>query len=391
MEQAALRSTLLDLIGSARRAELDRLGEADWAELDRLAAMHRLQPLLHHRASARTEIPPDIAAGWRESYRQAALTAMAQRAELTAAVRLLESAGFQPVALKGAWLAHRAYSDPALRPCRDIDLLVPAERVLAAFAALLAAGFVVSESPEMTLDQHLLLDKHLPPLDSPGGVRFELHHRLWEPPGRLDHASPRGEEEGVLARAVRDDDGVAYPAHEDMLAHLIVHAVYSHRLDCGPLLLRDIAGLLGVARIDWPAFWDRATSGGWRGGARLVLDLVARHHPAARIDFTLDPGPPTASAVLADAPALLLQDMDRRKSAGVLASTLAGGVPALWRRLLGQRRGGIGAPVRREMASSGGYFGWAGSRVARTLGDLARAETRRQSRRLARLSRWLDK
>ena len=48
------------------------------------------------------------------------------------------------------------------------------------------------------------------------------------------------------------------------------------------------------------------------------------------------------------------------------------------------------APAVREMASEGGRLGWALSRLGRVAGDLSRADVRRQSRELARLSRWFD-
>ena len=43
------------------------------------------------------------------------------------------------------------------------------------------------------------------------------------------------------------------------------------------------------------------------------------------------------------------------------------------------------------MMSEGGMLRWAWSRLTRTIGDLAHADVRRQSRQLAQLSRWLDR
>ena len=69
-------------------------------------------------------MPAAIAGSWRAAHRRAAITALAQCADLARTAGLLEAAGFAPIALKGAWLAHHAYPEPAQRPMRDLDLLV---------------------------------------------------------------------------------------------------------------------------------------------------------------------------------------------------------------------------------------------------------------------------
>jgi hypothetical protein len=219
-------------------------------------------------------------------------------------------------------------------------------------------------------------------------VVIELHHRLWERDGRLDHALPAGAEDEVRARAVHEGDGFIYPAPEDMLAHLIVHGLYSHRLDCGPLLLSDLALLIAARPIDWDRFWTRARSQGWRDGARLVLDLVAWYRPETVLVLEGEPTPATLFAALPD---LLLQELDTRRSAGFAAAALRRGPRRISQRLRGVKAAEGEAPVQREMDSEGGLLGWMAGRTARTLRDLSRADVRRQSKRLADLSAWLDR
>lgn len=391
MDLPELRRVLLDLIGTAPIAHPPALSEAEWAVLDRIAAQHRLQPLLHHCNRDRPGIPLAIARNWQAAHREYALRAMVQQAELTETVALLDRAGIPSVALKGAWLAAHAYPAAALRPMRDIDLLVPATAVRQAYDLLLAAGHVEEGPAEMTLDEIVRIEKHMPPLIAPRGTTIELHHRLWERDGRMDHASPTASEEAVLARAVRAADGIGYPSPQDLLGHVIVHAVYSHRLDCGPLVLSDVAFLLHCAPIDWSAFWAGAKADGWRDGARLVLELVVRYHPDAAIDFADDTGEPTPADLLEAAPDLLLQDLETRASAGFAATTIKQGAAGLAGRLTGRRKVKGEAAVTRSMDSEGGLLGWAGSRALRSLRDLARADVRRQSRQLAALSQWLDR
>lgn len=391
MDVPALRRILLDLVGTSRVSALGELSEDDWRELDRVAAMHRLQPLLHARHGGNPALHGAIADSWRAAHRVSAITALAQQADLIRTAGLLTAAGFPPVALKGAWLAHHAYPEAAQRPMRDLDLLVPREQVLGAYEALLSAGYTQPDPAEMPLEAIVRLDKHMPPLLSPGSTLIELHHRLWEPDGRLEHASPEANETAILARAVIGKYGIRYLAPADLLTHLIVHAVYSHRLDCGPLLLPDIAFLLQSAPVDWPHFWAEAAAGNWRDGARLVLELVARAYPEAPIDLAPDPGAPPPAGLLEAAPDLLLQELETRASAQFAAATLKQGTAALVSRSLGRRGAKGETEVTRDMAHEGGRAGWALSRSWRTLRDLAQRDTRRQSRQLAALSSWLDR
>jgi len=382
MDLPALRRSLLALLGQGTAPKLD---PAEWQELDRLAALHRLAPLLHAERGHDEVVPNAIRDGWRAAHRHSAIQALAIGAELEDCCAILEHAGHQPIALKGAWLTRHAYPAPALRPMRDLDIWVPVEGVLSAYQVLLGCGYVMAEPPEMALEDIVRLDKHMPPLLSPRGVVIELHHHLWEPAGRLDHVSPSADGAAIRGRAKLDAAGIRMLAPQDTLAHLIVHAVYSHRLDCGPLLLTDIDFLLRAAPIDWPTFWDEAKAGNWQSGARLVLELVQHWRPGAPIELAGDPAPPE---LLAMAPDLLLQELDTRQSAQ-LAATLKTGPGKLIQRLLGRRSAEGEAAATRDMRHEGGALGWAASRAWRSASQLARSDVRRQSRQLAALSKWL--
>jgi hypothetical protein len=390
MDISSLRRVLLELVGTARFPDTSGLNASDWTRLDYMAAQHRLQPLLHDQHRGNNAIPLAIASNWRAAHRTAAMTALAQTADLHATVRLLEVAGYAPIALKGSWLARCAYPEAAQRPARDIDLLLDPGSVLGAFELLQAHGFPLEYPPEMALADILRLDKHMPPLRAPNGTTIELHQHLWEHDGRLDHASPAARDAELRQRALRADDGILYPSGDDMLAHLIVHAAYSHRLDCGPLLLADIDFLLRRISVNWHRFWEVTAQQGWQRGARLVLELVAQYRTGTTIDFTADQGPAPLSGLMEAAPDLLLQDLDTRRSAGFAASAAMYGGPRLLARLTGKRSSKEGAAAVRNMAEEGGFLGWASSRLVRTVTELARADVRRQSRSLSQISKWLD-
>ena len=392
MDRPALRRLLLTLASPdlAAAADTARLVEADWLALDGMAAQHRMRPQLHALHGENAAVPAPVRSLWHSDWRAAALAAMPVKADLLHTVQLLREGGIEPLVLKGGWLAWHAYAHPALRPMRDLDLLVPEPRILDAVDLLRAEGYTWDEEPDLPVTELIRFDKSLPGLIAPRGTAIELHLHAWHPNGRLDYPSPDPDDEGMFARAIKGLDALSYPSPGDMLAHLIIHAAYSHRLDCGPLLLADIAVLLDTAPIDWPGFWARTDCEGWRGGARLVLDLVRRWRPSVTVDLAADPGPTTPAALIDAAADLMLPDMAQRESASFLATVMAGGPAAVWRRMT--RRVRVATPegaVKREAASEGNFAVWALSRLARTTKDISDGDVRRHGRDLVRLNRWL--
>jgi len=383
-----LRLALLELFAGRFPAAARHITADGWDELDRLAALHRLQPLLHQSHRSNSAVPEAVRERWREAFRLSSLRALALAGDLERSVALLEARGFEPIALKGAWLAWHAYPHPGLRPMRDIDLLLTPDTVIPAHRLLQDHGYEPLGAAEFSPEDSVKLDKHMPPLLSPHGTAVEVHHRLWEIDGRMDHSAPGANEAELRARA-RRDGGIVYLAPADLLAHLIIHAVYDHRLDCGPLVLSDIAYLLGATEIDWDAFWAAAALQGWDRGAQLVLALVQDH--ARDLDIPVPVGlpslPPEHLSLSAD---LLLQELDTRRSAGFVAALKVGGITAMLSRAFARREHKGHAPVARNLNAEGGFLSWARGRLARTLWDLSHSAVRRQSRNLAQLSQWLD-
>ena len=379
---------LLELLAGRVPPEHARITPDGWDELDRIAQLHRFQPLLYHFHRDNPAIPDGVQQHWREAFRASALRALALQGDLADATGLLEAAGLAPIALKGAWLAWHAYPHPALRPMRDLDLLLTPETVIAGHRLLQEHGYAPLGTPEFAAEDAVRLDKHMPPLLSPRGTVIEIHHRLWEIDGRMDHSAPGANEAAIRGRAVRHG-AITFLAPADLLAHLIIHAVYDHRLDCGPLVLADIAFLLRKAGMDWDRFWAAAGQQGWRKGAHLVLTLVRTHAPDVEIRFPADLGPlPPEHLGLAGE--LLLQELATRRSAGFAATLTIGGLGAMMSRVFARRSPKGDAQVARNLDGEGGYARWARTRLVRTLGELSHATVRRQSRQLASLSRWLD-
>lgn len=143
-------------------------GAADWDEIGRLAMLQTVGPLA---AEGAMTLPPHLLPPkeWlRKGY------AMVQRNRHThrlldscvaEAFTTLTAAGLHPVLLKGQAYA-RAYPDPTLRQCGDIDIYVGPEDYRAAFEAARRAGW---ESKDVFIPEA----KHYG--CSLRGVKIELH------------------------------------------------------------------------------------------------------------------------------------------------------------------------------------------------------------------------
>ncbi|MGB7654247.1 MAG: nucleotidyltransferase family protein [Novosphingobium sp.] len=379
---------LLGSIGQPDALALRDLDAAGWDRIGEIAQTHRLGPWLHSLHRNDEAIPQVLRGIWAQDYRAAALTALAQRADLEQCHALLKANGFAPLALKGSFLARHAWSEPALRPMRDIDILVPQDQVLAAYDLLLGHDYVQPTGSKLDLVDHARLEQHMPALQMPHGSWLELHMRMSELDGRLEYATPAGNEAAVMARGVVIDE-IAYPSANDMLAHVITHAVYGHRLDCGPLLLGDVRYLIARHAMDWDSFWAEAHAQKWAPGAALVFALVRQYHGASAIPHHARE-PKVAAETIELGCDLLVQDWETKMLSRFAATLATGGLGYVWRRITGKVEGGAQAGVTIDRSAEGGRIRWALRRAGSLLRDLADPRVRAQTRQLARYRRWLE-
>ena len=180
-----LQGLLLDMLSTHRQIEVGAivaLELPDWEILLRMVSQHRLGPLLHWRLTrerSNLSVPEAVKAGLAASFKRATLHILAMQRELLLTHRILKKARIPHIALKGAFLAFNAYPNPALRPLRDLDILVPKDSVLHAYQVLQDGG--LSRLAEHPGDPSAVAElyKHLPPLVSPSGQTcIELHLRL---------------------------------------------------------------------------------------------------------------------------------------------------------------------------------------------------------------------
>ena len=310
------RKLLLDLAAPARTADpqaLVALNGADWQTLWEVARAHRMESLLHARF--RDALPAGVPSWFRDqckaAFDDASYGTIRVQRELLLIRRDLAAAGIGFVAMKGAYLAFFAYADPALRPVRDLDILVARNDAMAAYRALLARGLVPTVEGG-DAEEVLKLKHQLPTLRSAEtGMLVEVHHRAFH--GEENDPDLTGDP-GFADRLVTRNLGgqsLCFMGAEDLLLHLIVHSVYDHRFDNGPGIFADIAALLGTHAIDWPLFWAIAERQGRARGAIFALRMAEDYWGNLPIDWAGREGEARAiPAAATDAAAVLsLRDL----------------------------------------------------------------------------------
>lgn len=327
------RRWLADLISpdQARSdACMSALDAPQWTQVLDIAARHRVLPLLHWRLSqvqsAAARVPSEVTQRLGREMLGATQRALASCGAARAMDEALERAGVPALFLKGIHLAAAVYPQPGLRPMRDVDVLVPQRRASDALEALESIGAVRDAKTEGDSNAWRDSMHHLPAMVMPGGrVRVELHTSLSPDTvitcGGLDRV-PQWDD--LWNRAITVDCAgrrIHVLSPEDLLLHLVVHAVHHHRLAIGPLALADVGFLLGRVHIDWEAFWARAHGQGAARGCVLLLRLLEREWGPQPVSWPAGAegaggtGECTVDASVLDAAsALLLQESPREGS-----------------------------------------------------------------------------
>jgi Uncharacterised nucleotidyltransferase len=269
-------------------------GGPDWAAVAALAQRHGLGALLHHRmgpVAREWPLPPTVERSLRTYFLMERVDSAPLMAGAAAALERLNAAGVRVAALKGLHLAAAVYEHPALRPMNDVDLLVPADQLSPARAALLEAGYRSEKPDDPTLH-------HVAPLVKPRCAPLELHVGLCPTPHpfRLDVAP-------FWRRAVPIHVG-AQPAlglcAEDLLLHLCVHSAYNHHC---LVPLRNVFDIVMVlerhgAELRWDRLEETAHATGTHRsvfcGLALARDMFAAAVPAEVLERLVPGEEPSA-------------------------------------------------------------------------------------------------
>jgi len=289
-EQAKLIELLLGCLhweaGWVSADDLARLDETEWKAFLSLAAEQRIRPLLYQRLCERGldgAVPDRVLATLRAVQRQTALRTMRFYAELAALAQELAGRDVPLIALKGIWLAHAVYRNPALREMNDIDVLVHREHLSVAVNVLDRRGYTPTQEVDIEVDAATM--HHLPRFLKPGTAGFEIHWSL----GRLNQFYSIHTDE-LWERVVPahiGDATICGLAPEDLLLHLCLHTSYQHQFIFGLRPSCDIAAVIERYGdgLDWDVVVERARRWRWDRGVylalRLAVDLVGAPVPGA--------------------------------------------------------------------------------------------------------------
>jgi hypothetical protein len=303
--------------GRVERGRLSELTSDEWQSLRMLARAHRVQELLLHRLTSRrldAMVPEPILEALRDARRRGAARNLGLLHDLDRASAALHASGIPVIVLKGAHLASVVYASVELRSMVDIDLLVRADDLGRAGAALQAQGYQPLAPYGHGADLTASYPYHLPRFVRTGAIGIELHWRLAPPNPFCDAAD-------LWTRAVPlrigDRDLLAL-GPEDLLLHLCAHASYKHHFEMGLRPSCDVAETIHRhdGRLNWPATVARARQWRWDRGTYLSLRLAKDMLGAAIPDEVLTALRPAAfdESLVAMARTVTLRDSSTNRA-----------------------------------------------------------------------------
>jgi hypothetical protein len=286
----------------------------DWKRVVEHATQHDLGPRVYD--SLRTcELPgPDASEALTTLRAQYYATGLRNRVlfdELETLLGEFQKAGVQALVLKGAALAATIHRSPAVRPMRDLDLMVARADMPVVEAILRDRGYALDDNQRDCKDWYYRHHYHLTfhrKRAVPVPLQCEVHWRLDRPsePFTFDV-------DAMWARAATTTiggNGALMLSAEDLLLHLCVHAC-KHRLTGGFRAICDVADVIRTHgdAFDWDALQERALT--WRISefVWVPLALSARLLDAAVPMRVLDAlRPPDAERLLDAATVEVLHD-----------------------------------------------------------------------------------
>ncbi|WP_175507766.1 nucleotidyltransferase domain-containing protein [Halomonas korlensis] len=157
----------------------------DWAEVTRQAKQQFVLPLVYRHL--RHLSPPSLSSQDAALMRSQCLQILQHNLHVIAEQQRLVRELLDPLEIpylffKGPSLAARYYDDPAIRFCRDIDLLVPCDKAVDLLEAALQRNYQAHNPKQLASDRGSLdfavRTQPVITLISPKGVEIELHKQL---------------------------------------------------------------------------------------------------------------------------------------------------------------------------------------------------------------------
>ncbi|MDG0814414.1 nucleotidyltransferase domain-containing protein [Cohnella rhizosphaerae] len=258
----------------------DSFAEVDWSRFLRLAKSHRVYPVLSaYFGKKTTEIPEKVKAELDTESRYNRLKMLSLAAEMSRISACLASGGIRAIVLKGPLLAQDLYGDLSRRTSKDLDVLVPAEKLDEVRSLLAELGYECErEQLPNVLNGWKWRHHHVSFLHPSHSLQIEIHWRLAPGPGRepdFDELWSRRREHSFGSAPV------AYLGPEDQFLYLVHHGARH-----GWFRMRWLCDIDVLARreLDWSSCAQRSAAYGMEHlvGQALILASRLLHTPVPR-------------------------------------------------------------------------------------------------------------
>ncbi|AIQ45096.1 hypothetical protein R70723_03620 [Paenibacillus sp. FSL R7-0273] len=207
--------------GLAERSP-QQFADIDWKQFIRLTLHHRVFPFLYPKLSGMTSqlIPAHVSERLQQEYRSNTVRMLQLSGEMARIGAELSKLGIRSLFLKGPVLAEDLYGDFSLRTSRDLDFMVPIDRLAETEAFLLKLGYEQIEVYESILGDWKWREHHLTFNHPDSKIKLEVHWRLGPGPS----AEPGFGElwEHSRSSTLLGPD-VRYLGREDLFLFLVSH------------------------------------------------------------------------------------------------------------------------------------------------------------------------
>lgn len=244
---------------------------ANTGRLAEAAAFHGVEGFVHRQLGDAGVLPSPVADALREDYFRVVMTRQQVLTDLRAVASALDGAGVKFLVVKGPSLAEIVYPDPLLRAYQDLDLVVRAEQLPEAVAALEA-------SHHQMLDANWDLLLELRPgevhMRGPAGTVIDLHWHLLNSADLRDRFSI--DMNGLFERSMPASIGEVSVHTLDPVDRLVFVAL--HACVSGGDRLIWLNDVVACARepLDRSAVFERARAWQVRNALSLMLHRADR-------------------------------------------------------------------------------------------------------------------
>lgn len=248
----------------------------DWRYLLDMAGLHGLEPLLfrHLQECAAEMAPQTVMQTLRDKCRTIALRNLVLSAKLLEISAHLGSLGIEHISYKGPLLAEMYGENGELRVYRDLDFLVPSDRLEAVRDALRDIGFEdkYGLSPEQQAVSFRLGFEH--PFTSAAGIDLDVHWRVVQEFKSRSLDMDGMWKRSVMARLLHHD--VPALCHEDLLVVLCLHAGHHGWTQLSHMC--DLAQLFSVCKeFDWEMVFSHLGDSNTLRILSVSLYLLRKH------------------------------------------------------------------------------------------------------------------